>query len=97
MQPSMLMEMAVFVILTFPAESKLKAWGESLTMEAQNVLWVDKLLIRKVANQSYIKAVQIQKDLRLPIKVFSLSYLCRSWSSNATCTGDFTNYMSLHF
>ena len=46
-----------------PPEAKLKAWGEgllNLTREVQEALGDDKLLIGKVANQSYVKAVQIE-------------------------------------
>lgn len=46
-----------------PTQSKLDAWGEgltSLTREVQEALGDDKLLIGKVANQSYVKAVQIE-------------------------------------
>ena len=46
-----------------PSADKLKAWGEgmlNLTREVQEALGDDKLLIGKVANQSYVKAVQIE-------------------------------------
>lgn len=44
-------------------DSKLKEWGEGLlnfTCEVQEALGASKLLIGKVANQSYVKAVQIE-------------------------------------
>ena len=46
-----------------PSEAKLKAWGEgllNLTRDVQEALGDDKLLIGKVANQPYVKAVQIE-------------------------------------
>ena len=44
-------------------KSELEAWGEgllNLTREVQEALGDDKLLIGKVANQSYVRAVQIE-------------------------------------
>ena len=46
-----------------PPPSKVKAWSEgllALTREVQEALGDDKLLIGKVVNQSYVKAVQIE-------------------------------------
>lgn len=46
-----------------PPQSKLNAWIEGLTAlthEVQEALGDDKLLIGKVANQSYVKAIQIE-------------------------------------
>ena len=45
------------------SDHKMKQWGEgllNLTKEVQNALGSDKLLIGKVANQSYVKSVQIE-------------------------------------
>lgn len=52
-----------YTFIPSPPESKQRAWPEglqNLTCEVQDVLGEDKLLIGKVVNQSYVKAVQLE-------------------------------------
>ncbi len=82
--------------------SKEKAWNEgllNLTREVQEALGDDNLLIGKVANQSYVKAVQIEgfraanssiQSLLLGAKVGQVMQA----HIPAPCTGDLTNYMA---
>jgi hypothetical protein len=84
------------------SESKEKAWNEgllNLTREVQEALGDDSLLIGKVANQSYVKAVQIEsfratnnsiQSLLLGAKVGQVMQA----HIPAPCTGDLTNYMA---
>ena len=84
--------------------SKSKVWGEgllNLTREVQEALGEDKLLIGKVANQSYVKSVQIEvfkpnndsiNSLILGAEVGQV--VQAHVPVKVPCSGDLTNYMA---
>ena len=84
------------------SSSKEKAWSEglvNLTREVQEALGDDNLLIGKVANQSYVKAVQIEgfrasnnsiQSLLLGAEVGQVMQA----HVPAACTGDLTDYIA---
>uniref|UniRef100_A0A1X7SV76 Uncharacterized protein n=1 Tax=Amphimedon queenslandica TaxID=400682 RepID=A0A1X7SV76_AMPQE len=83
---------------------KEKAWGDGLlqlTKEVQDALGEDNLLIGKVTNQSYVKAVQIEYfyagnasivELMLGATVGQVTQAHVPVTED--CTGDLTNYMA---
>ena len=87
-----------------PSESIMKVWGEgmvNLTHEVQEALGDDKLLIGKVANQSYVKAVQIEFFTPDNKSINSLMLGAQAGQimqahvpRNVSCTGDLTDYMA---
>ena len=86
------------------SESKEKAWNEglvSLTREVQEALGDDNLLIGKVANQSYVKAVQIENFGATNNSIQSLllgaqvgQVIQAHVPVKVKCTSDLTNYMA---
>ena len=87
-----------------PPKSKLDAWGEgllSLTREVQEALGDDKLLIGKVANQSYVKAVQIESFQNNNESITSLmlgsqvgQVVQAHVPVSVSCTSDLTDYIA---
>ena len=87
-----------------PSESKLKAWGEgllNLTREVQEALGEDKLLIGKIANQSYVKAVQIESFAASNGSIENLLLGAEAGQVvqahvpvRVPCTSDLTNYIA---
>ena len=84
------------------SEIKEKAWNEgliSLTREVQEALGDDNLLIGKVANQSYVKAVQIEgfrasnNSIQALLLGAEVGQVMQAHIP-APCTGDLTNYMA---
>ena len=83
---------------------KEKAWGDGLlqlTKEVQEALGDDNLLIGKVTNQSYVKAVQI--EVFTPSNRSIVELMLGATVGQVTqahvpvkeaCTGDLTNYMA---
>ena len=86
------------------SESKEKAWNEglvSLTREVQEALGDDNLLIGKVANQSYVKAVQIENFGATNNSIQSLllgaqvgQVIQAHVPVKVKCTSDLTDYMA---
>ena len=84
--------------------AKEKAWSEgllNLTREVQEALGDDNLLIGKVANQSYVKAVQIEffeasnssiQSLQLGVTVGQVMQAHAPIS--VSCTSDLTDYIA---
>ena len=87
-----------------PPASKLKAWGEgllNLTREVQEALGDDNLLIGKVANQSYVKAVQIEVFKASNSSIQSLllgaevgQVVQAHVPVKVSCTSDLTDYIA---
>ena len=87
-----------------PSESVMKSWGEgmvNLTREVQEALGNDKLLIGKVANQSYVKAVQIEfftadnRSINSLMLGASVGQVMQAHVPvNVPCTGDLTDYIA---
>lgn len=87
-----------------PQQSKLDAWGKGLvdlTREVQEALGDDNLLIGKVTNQSYVKAVQIEffsnnnnsiNSLMLGAEVGQV--VQAHVPVGVSCTSDLTDYMA---
>ena len=86
------------------SESKEKAWNEgliSLTREVQEALGDNNLLIGKVANQSYVKAVQIENFSATNNSIQSLllgaqvgQVIQAHVPVKIKCTSDLTDYMA---
>ena len=84
--------------------SKEKAWGEgllNLTREAQEALGDDNLLIGKAVNQSYVKAVQMQKFNPTNRSIQSLllgaevgQVMQAHVPVDVPCTSDLTDYIA---
>ena len=87
-----------------PNELTMKAWKEgmlNLTREVQEALGEDKLLIGKVANQSYVKSVQIEyftadnKSINSLILGAKVGQVMQAHVPvNVSCTSDLTNYIA---
>ena len=86
------------------SDRKLTEWGDgllTLTKDVQNLLGNDKLLIGKVANQSYVKAIQIEffsannnSINELILGVANGKVVQAHVPVSVDCTGDLTNYMA---
>ena len=87
-----------------PSELIMKAWGEgmvNLTREVQQALGDDKLLIGKVANQSYVKAVQLEyftadnKSINSLMLGASVGQVMQAHVPvSVPCTSDLTDYIA---